>query len=679
MTHTTENIRNLALVGSAGAGKTTLSEALLHAAGMTSHQGSIEQGDTVSDFTSQEKNFGHSLEVALLYLETGDARVHLLDTPGYPDLTGRAISILPAVETAAVVIDATAGIDPVAEQMMKLAARRDLDRLIIINKIDSGADLAALMADIQAQFGSECLPLNLPADGGQRVVDCFFRPEYDAAVDFSSVREAHDTMVDQVVEMDEELMEVYLEQEKALKPDQLHDPFEAALREGHLVPVCFVSARTGAGVDLLLETFRRLMPNPAEGNPPPYLKGEGEAAKAVEVQPDAERHAIAHVFRISNDPYRGKLAVFRLHQGTITPNSQLFIGDARKAFKVQRLFRLQGGEQIEIERAVPGDIAAVARIDELHFDAVIHDSHDEDHHHLKTVECPAPVHGIAVEPAARGDEQKLSTALHKLLDEDPCLALEQTRGETVLRGMGGMHLNIVLERIKEQYGVEIHTRPPTVPYRETITRKAEGHCRHKKQTGGAGQFGEVYLRIEPLPAGSGFEFVNEVHGGTIPSVFIPAVEKGVREAMTEGVVAGFPVHDVRVAVYDGKSHPVDGKEIAFVTAGRKAFQEAALAARPVVLEPFASLVITIEPDALGAITGDMSSRRGQILGTEHTPSGKVKLSVEVPLSEVLDYESTLKSLTGGAGRYTLSLSRYQPVPARVQETLASAYERKDED
>ena len=669
--HNIVDIRNIALVGHAGAGKTTLAEALLKLSGAIKKAGTIETGDTVSDYDPHEKEAGHSLDVSILNFQTDGRLIHLLDTPGFPDLAGRAISVMPAVETAAVVVDAHHGIEPVTERVMKAAKMGKLDRLIIINHIDSPeANPEALLEEIQTRFGTECLPLNLPADQGKRVVDCFFRPEYDAEVDFSSVTEAHDTIVDQVVELDEELMELYLEQGKALNPDQLHDPFEEALREDHLIPVCFVSATTGAGLDLLLETFVRLLPNPTEGNPPRYLKGEGDDAVPVEVAPDLSLHTIGHVFKITNDPFRGKLAVFRLHQGTLKVNDQLYIGDARKPFKIQSLFRLQGADQQAVNQGVPGDILALARVEDLHFDAVIHDSHDEDHHHLKTLKCNMPIYGLALEPEQHGDEQKLATSLHKLMDEDPCLKLERVRNETVLRGMGALHLDVVLKRLGEQYNVNIQTHPPSVPYRETILGKAEGHHRHKKQTGGAGQFGEVFLRVEPLPPGEEFEFANEVTGGAIPGQFIGSVEKGVREAMQEGFVAGFPMHDIKVTVYDGKSHSVDGKDIAFQTAGKKAFQDAIASARPVILEPVTTMDITAPADVMGAIAGDLASRRGKILGTEHRADGQVKLHAEAPLSEVLEYERTLKSITGGAGQCVMSMGYYERVPESTQKQLA---------
>ncbi len=679
--YTTQDIRNIAFVGHAAAGKTTLVEALLQQGGVIQNAGSIERGDTVCDFDPQEKDLQHSLDTAIVHLEYRDTHINLLDTPGYPDFLGRSISVLPAVETAAVIINAQAGIESVTRRMMEIAAERKLCRLIIVNKIDNtDTDLAALLDDIREAFGSECLPLNLPAQNGGKVVDCFFQPGGEAT-DFSSVEEAHTHIIDQVVEVDEELMELYLEQGQELAPEQLHDPFEQALREGHLIPVCFVSARSGTGIAELLEVFARLMPNPAEGNPPPYMKGEGANMKPVAVSPDPAQHALAHVFKIVNDPFRGRLGIFRIHQGTITPDSQLYIGDARKAFKVGHLLRIHGKDQMEMSRGVPGDICAVARIEEVHFDAVLHDSHDEDHHHLRSIECPLPMFGLAIEPSKRGDEQKLSDALHKLAAEDPCFQIKHSpaTNETVIRGLGELHLRVTLERLRERYHVEVGTHPPSIAYRETIRTPAEGQHRHKKQTGGAGQFGEVALRVEPLERGQGFEFCNAVVGGAIPSQFIPAVEKGVRQAMEEGAIAGFPLQDIRVTVYDGKHHAVDSKEIAFSTAGRKAFLDAVTKAKPVVLEPIVKIEITAPASAMGDLSGDLSGRRGRVTGTESLPGGCITLLGEVPLAELRDYESRLKSMTGGEGSYRIEFSNYEPVPGNIQKDMENAYSKTDRD
>ncbi len=680
VSYTTESIRNIALVGHATAGKTTLVEAILHHAGKLSAPGTVEKGNTVCDFDPQEKTHQHSLDAALVNLDHQDTHINLIDTPGFPDFIGQAIAVLPAVETVAVVINAQTGIEAVTQRMMERAAARRLCRMIVVNKIDAeNVDLPGLLDQIQETFGKECLPINLPAKQGATVVDCFFNPSGDS--DFSSVAAAHSALIDQVVEVDEDLMTLYLEQGEDLQPEQLHEPFEKALREGHLIPICFVSARTGAGLEDLLDTFTRLLPNPTEGNPEPLLKGDGESVEELHAIPDPQQHVVAHVFKVLIDPFIGKLGIFRIHQGTITKDSQLFIGDGRKPFKVSHLFQLHGKEHPEIATGIPGDICAVAKIDDIHRDVVLHDSHDEDKIHLQPLRFPTPLFGLAIRAATRGDEQKLSDTLHKLLEEDPCLALEHNTHtkETVLRGLSDLHLRITLEKMQQRYNLHVETKPPKIAYKETIGQNAEGHHRHKKQTGGAGQFGEVFMRIEPLPRDAGFEFVSAVVGGTIPTSLLPAVEKGVREALQEGAVAGYPMQDVRAIAYDGKYHPVDSKEIAFVTAGREAFLDAVSKAKPIVLEPIVNLEVRAPADCVGAITGDLSSRRGRIAGTDAGPRGMSVINAQVPLAELDGYESQLKSMTGGHGSYNIELSHYDPVPTDIQQKLQALYQKEKQE
>lgn len=595
-------LRTLALVGAAASGKTTLVEALLHKAGAIGAPGSLERGTTVSDFDPLERRAQHSLHSALVHLQHQDTRIHIIDTPGAPDFLGQSLPALEAVETAALVVSAASGLELMSGRMMDWAAGRGLCRMVIINKIDAlGIDLPGLLAAIQAAFGKECLPLNLPAGGGTRVVDCFFNPAGES--DFSSVALAHRALVEQVVEVDPAFVERYLD-EGDVDPRELHAPLEQALREGHLIPVCFVSARTGTGVAELLDVMVRLLPDPSEGNPPKFLRGEGAAAVPVRAEPDPARHVLAHVFKVSMDPYVGKMGIFRV-----------------------------------------------------------------------------PVHGLAIEPRRRGDEQRMWDLVQRLVDEDPCLRLEhvaQTH-ETVVYGLGELHLRTLIERLTEVYKCEVNTRPPRIAYRETVTTPAAGHHRHKKQSGGAGQFGEVFLRIEPLARGAGIEFVDQVRGGTIPGQYMPAVEKGVRQALDGGVVAGFPVSDVRVVVYDGKHHSVDSKDIAFATAGRKAVIEAVRAASPVVLEPVVHVEITAPEAVMGDITGDLSARRGQVSGTRGLQAGTLAVLGQVPLSELAAYQSRLNALTGGQGAYTLAFSHYEVVPPAVQQQLAGQYRVRDED
>jgi len=669
--HNPEAVRNIALVGHAGAGKTRLLEALLAKTGAIHTAGSVEKGSTVSDFTAQEKQHEHSLETAICHFEHDGVFVNILDTPGYPDFVGRSMSVLAGVETAAIVVNAQTGVEMITQRMMEFTSERKMCRMIIVNQIDAdNVKLEAILKQIRDEFGAECLPVNLPADGAKTVADCFFTLS-DATPDFSSVASAHTEMIDQVVELDDDLMELYLEQGEDISPDQLHDPFEKALRRGHLIPVCFVSAETGSGLNQLLNVFAKLMPNPSEGNPPEFMRGEGDQVESVKLSLDPADHFIGHAFKVNVDPYIGRMGIFRVHQGTIKPGDQVFVGERRKGFKVAHLYRMQGSETSEIASGVPGDICAVSKVEDLHFDAVLHSSHDEDQFHLSSVALPAPMYGVALELVRRGDEKKLSDALHKLITEDPSLQLEfnAQANETVLRGIGELHLRLVLERMKSDYDVEVQTRTPKVTYRETVTRKAEGHHRHKKQTGGAGQFGEVYLRIEPLERDSGFEFVNKVVGGSIPYQFIPAVEKGVRQVLEEGAIAGYPLQDVRVIVYDGKHHPVDSKEVAFVAAGKKAFVDAVSKASPIVLEPIAHVEVTAPGNYVGDITGHLAGVRGRINGNDTLSGNKTRILAEVPVSELGDYQTTLKSLTGGEGLYTMSFDHYANVPLDIQKRL----------
>ena len=675
----TKDIRNIALVGHSGSGKTTLAEALLVKSGVKGEAGTIERGTTTMDHDPLERTYQHSLDSAVASLDYKDMHLNLIDTSGIPDFRGPTLASLLAVETTAIVVNAHTGIELSTRRLMRRAKQRRLCRMIIINRIDADdVDLTQVVKDLREEFGPECLPINLPAENLSTVRDCFYQTEGDT--DIFSLSEAHEAIIDQVVEVNEELMEKYLEGEE-LSREELHSAFEQALREGHLVPICFVSALTGSGTVELLDFFNKLAPSPREGNPPPFIKGEDEDAIEVSVTSNAADHVIAHVFKITNDPFVGKLGIFRIYQGTIKADSQLLIGDSRKPFKVGHLFKIQGGKHVEVDAGIPGDICAVAKVDEIFYDAVLHDSHDEDRHHLLPLDFPKPMYGLAVNTKSRGQEQKLSTALTRLQEEDPCFVVEhnQELNETVMRGMGELHMRITLERMKERYKVEVNTRPPRIAYRETITRPAEGHYRHKKQTGGAGQFGEVFLRVQPRPRGKGFEFVNKVVGGAIPYNLIPAVEKGVMQVLREGAVAGYAMQDMEVTVYDGKYHPVDSKEIAFVFAGRNAFLDAIKNAGAQILEPIVSVDVTVPDADMGDITGNLAGRRARISGTESLRGGLVTIRADIPLSSLSDYHTELKSLTQGQGTYAMEFSHYDPVPSSVQQELIKAHKPKDDD
>ncbi|MGY0799133.1 elongation factor G [Lysobacter sp. A286] len=687
MSHRTQDIRNVALAGHPAAGKTTLFEALLLAGGAIQTAGSVEHGNTVSDFDPVEKQRGHSLDIAMAGIDHDGIHLNLIDTAGYPDFRGPTLSALAAIETVAIVLDASTGVDYGARRMMARAKARGLCLVIVINKIDhDGADPARVLDEVRQQFGSECLPLNLPVAGATAVIDCLGGTDTggpNGSSDLGPVADWHQKILDQVVEINEPVMEHYLDRgESGLSADELHAAFEQCLREGHLVPVVFCSARTGVGVRELLGVTGKWLPSPAETNPPPFEKVQpGAAHQRIKTVPDPDAPIIAHVFKIINDPFVGKLAVFRVHQGTVRRDSQLFIDDGKKPFKVGHLYALQGKERVEIDRAIPGDIAALAKVEDAHFDAVLHDDVDQAHIRLMPLDFPRPMFGLAIDAASKGQEQKLAGALHRLAEEDPCFHVEHEAetNETVIRGLSELHLRINLDRLRDKHGIEVNSHPPRIAYRETISGKAEGHHRHKKQTGGAGQFGEVLLRVEPLPRGGGFEFIDQVKGGTIPGQFLPAIEKGVQLVLHSGAIAGYPIQDVRVLVLDGKHHNVDSKEVAFVAAGRKAFLDAIGKASPQVLEPIVDLEVNAPEQHMGDISSGLASKRARINGTDLLRGNEIVVKAQVPLSELEGYAAELKSVTAGRGRYSLDFSHYEPVPGAVQRRLIEAYRPRHEE
>ncbi|MCA9277699.1 MAG: elongation factor G [Phycisphaeraceae bacterium] len=671
-------IHNITLVGTSGGGKTTLVERLLLEVGAIGRMGDVADGNTVSDWTDEEKAHGHSLSVTPIHFEHNDKHVNILDTPGLTDFLGFAITSMPAVEMVAMVIDASKGVGFTSRRLMPIASDRNLPRMIIVNKIDDAqADLDGIVNQIRSTFGDVCLPINLPCDGQSRVINVFDEDHGEGKPDFSSVEEAHTRILEQVVEVSDELTEAYFENgEAGLDKAKVHEAFEKALREGHLVPICFVSARTGVGIKDLLHIFEDYCPTPAEGNPRPFVRIDDDGnEQPLPPKADPDMPTIAHVFKVAADPFVGKIAVFRVHQGTVKAKSELYFNDEKKPIRIGHLVRLNGKEQQEVDVLGPGDIGAVAKIDEITLNGVLH-AHGGEHIHLKPLPMPKPMYGQAIELKNHKDEAKFGPAIHKLTGEDPTFIVERIKAtkQTVARGMGELHLKIIFEKLAKQFGVQVETETPKVAYKETVTAKAEGHHRHKKQSGGSGEFGEVYLRVEPLPDDheSGFEFENKTVGGSVPKQFMPAIEKGVRMALVDGAIAGYPMQNVRVEVYDGKYHAVDSKEVAFIKAGLRAFVDAVNKAKPVLLEPFVELEITAPANNMGDIAGDLSTKRGRVLDSEVNGDTCI-VRAQAPLSEIQNYSNQLKSMTGGSGSFTMDYSHDERTPPHVQAEVVAAY------
>jgi elongation factor G len=672
-----EDIRNIVLLGHGGAGKTTLGEAMLHAAKVTGRLGSVDEGTSHLDFTDIEKERGHSVDPAVAHFEHDGVTINLIDAPGYPDFIGGAISALGGADVAVVVISAAAGIEVNTRRLFKAAQDYGLPIAIVINKIDAeNVHLGDLLKEIAESFGSVCRPMNLPCGGGKGLADCF--TGQSGPTDVGDVAEAHTQLIESIIESDEALMEAYLGGEK-IPPERLSAAFASAMVVGTIIPILFTSARGELGVREFTDAVAKFFPSPAQAKPRPVREGTAADAAEVPIAADPAKPFVGQAFRIATDPFVGKLAWVRILQGTVQPDTLFVPRDQKRPAKIGHLFKVQGKETAEVKQAVAGDIIALAKVEEVQFGDLLHSEIKP--MYRPSPPMPAPMYSLAVSPRSRGDEQKISGALGKLAEEDRTFVAtrDSQTNETVISGIGDLHVRIMLTKMKERFDLEVDTKPPKIPYRETVSAKAEGHYRHKKQTGGAGQFGEVYLRVEPTERGAGCEFVDDLYGESIPRQFLPAIEKGVNDVLQAGALAGYPMQDIRVSVYDGKSHPVDSKEVAFRTAGKYAFIDAIGKAKPVILEPVVNIEVTIPSSHMGDIASDLSGRRGKILGQDMLPGGQCALRAQVPLAEVTQYNSQLRSVTGGRGSYTMEFSHYEPAPSHVQQQIVAAAAKAKEE
>jgi elongation factor G len=672
----TSSIRNIVLLGHGGSGKTSLAEAILYKTGTTNRLGSVDDKTSVCDFYDEEREHHHSISSSVVHLDHSGKTINIIDTPGYPDFIGPAITAIPGAETGIIVVSAAAGIETNTRKLYQIAENAGKARIIVINKMDAeNVDLAELVGNIQETFGAQCRCANLPAADKASVIDCIENDSGDSPV--MDVAQAHTELLESIIEADDDLMEAYLGGEE-IGPDKVDSVFVKALMLGTVVPVVFTNAREQVGIPELLELVVKCTPSPLDAAAPKLIDGEDEH----DIKVDVAGPLVGQVFRIGFDPKSNmKYSSIRLLSGTIKSDTNMIVNAEKKGIRPGHILKSQGAENNEIDAGIAGDIITLAKVDELKIGDLIHDGKAVGSFVLPPV--PQPMFSLALEPAARGDEQKIGGALEKLCEEDLCFKVmrDQQTKELVIYGLGELHLRLMLEKMEKRYKLKVNTKEPKIPYRETITGKAEGHYRHKKQTGGAGQFGEVYLRVEPAERDSdpSLQYSWDIFGGSIPGQYEPAVLKGVKDVMGGGAVAGFPLQDVKVSVYDGKHHPVDSKEVAFRAAGKGAFLDALQKAKPVLLEPIVNIEVTCPADNMGDITGDLASKRGRVQGQDMLAGGFVVIKAQVPLSEVTQYNSQLKSVTGGRGSYSMELSHYESVPGNVQQQVIAQYAKEKEE
>ncbi|HVL04985.1 MAG TPA: elongation factor G [Acidimicrobiales bacterium] len=675
-------IRNVALVGHGGAGKTSLAEALLFCSGAIGRMGRVEDGTTTTDFDPEEVRRHLSLSLALAPLEHDGYKINLLDAPGYADFVGDMHTALRVADLAVLVVSAVEGVEVQTEVAWRICNELDLPRMFFINKLDrERASFDRTLDELRDKFGAGVAPLELPIgeeatfrgiadlltdtahlyDGG--------KPNVGEIPDDMAAREheVRDNLIEGIVVADDDLMMRYLEGE-AISPKELEDTLAKGVAEASVFPVACGSATKLIGIDRLAQFIVEVGPSPLE-RPPVSVQAPGGA---TEVAPDPSGQPLALVYRTVADPYVGKVSFFKVLSGTIRPDSVLTNPRSNSDEKLHNLFTMRGKEQEGVSEIPAGDIGAVAKLsDTLTGDTLAPKG-------TPVVVTPPeplePVLTIAIRPKSKGDEDKLMTSLHRLQDEDQALHVrrEDETHQTLLSGMGDTHLSIVTERLQRKFGVEVVTEDVRVPYRETITGKSEAEGKYKKQTGGHGQFGVAFLRVEPMERGGGFEFVDQIVGGAIPRQFIPAVEKGVLETMSTGGVFGYPVVDVRVTVFDGKFHPVDSSEMSFKMAGSLGFKDAMAKAGPVLLEPISLLEVTVPIAYQGDVMGDLNSRRGRVQGTEVAGEGEQTITAQVPTSEVLRYSIDLRSLTGGRGRFRVRHDHYDVLPAHLVDKVVKA-------
>jgi len=680
-----ERVRNIALVGHGGSGKTTLGEALLFVGGAINRMGSVEQGTTTFDHEPEEIEREISLGLSVGTVDWNDTRINIIDSPGSSDFVGDARSALRAADLALFCVSAVDGVEVQTEQLWRAAGEEGIPRVVVVTKLDrERASYERTLDQLRSAFGKAIAPIQVPI-GQEQDLRGLVRVASERAYEYpggskigslvdlpeeveTRVHAAHTGLIETVVETDDAMMEAYFDGTEPTR-DKIVSTVHSGIVAGDIHPVLVTSAEKLIGIDTLFEFIVDYGPNPLERVMPSLESGDVGATSA-------DGPLLAYVFKTITDPFVGRISLFRIYSGTAKADQDLEIARGGKV-RLHNLFKLQGKEHHDVSELPVGGIGAVAKVEDLHpGDTIRSQGLDAT---ITPVQYPRPVAEIAITPHSHHDDEKLSTALHRMEESDPTVRVERRSetGETILAGLGDTHLDVTLDRIHRMFGVEIDAALPAIPYRESITASAEAEGKHRKQSGGRGQYGVAKLRFSPRPRGSGYEFVNSVKGGSIPRGFIPAVDKGVKEALDRGIVAGYPVVDIAVEVYDGKYHPVDSDEMSFRMAGIHAFRSASDKLRPVLLEPIMKVAVTVPEDHLGDVMGDINSKRGRVLGMEGEGNLRA-VSAEVPMAEMQQYPAELRSLTSGRGTFEVEFDHYAEVPhSEAQQVIAAAGSSKE--
>ncbi|MDX6637733.1 MAG: elongation factor [Solirubrobacterales bacterium] len=687
-----DRIRNVALIGHRGSGKTSLCEAILFEAGALNRLGSVDEGSTVADFEPDEHERGMSIGASIASFEYGGRKINLIDTPGDPSFIADTLGALRVVDAAVVVVNAVSGVEVGTERLWNRAAEEGLPRLVFVNMLDrERADFFRTLDSLKSAFGPHVVATEIPIGSEHStngVIDLIDMKAFEYAGEArgssseipipdelqARAEEYREKLMDEVAENSDELLERYLEGEE-ISHEEIVTVLKKGVTEGHLFPVTCGVATKNLATNRLLEALVEDVPSPAMRGPGKALDSEGEP---VEVLKDPDGELLAYVFKTTADPYTGRINLLRVARGVLSSDSHVLNTTRSEKERIGQLAAPLGKEMNPVDELGPGDIGAVAKLRETRAGDVL--ASRDGGVRFPPVELPAPVMAFAYEPKSKGDEEKAASAIRRLTEEDPTLDVhrDSETGEQIIAGLTQIHVEVIVDRMKRRFGAEIELKPPRVPYLETIRKPAKGHGRYKKQTGGRGQFGDCHIELLPGEPGSGFEFENAIKGGVIPGGFIPAVQKGIEETLTAGVLAGYPVKDVHVRLYDGQYHTVDSSEMAFKIAGSMAFKQAAAEADPYLLEPIMEVSIAVPEDSVGDVIGDLNSRRGRPLGME--PKGSMtEIKAEVPMAEVLDYAPDLRAITGGRGDYTMEFLRHEEIPAHVAQKVIAAARKEEVD